>query len=53
MACFARQYLARIYPENTGYAKREYGVTDAELKGDGKAGRTTKYKGDLQAAIRD
>jgi hypothetical protein len=63
MTCLSRQYLARIYPQNTAYAKREYGVTDAELKAyvkranaeiarDRKAGRMTTYKGDLHVAIR-
>ena len=54
----------RVFAEDSDYAKREYGVTDAELdafvkrtdaeiKRDRKAGRITKYKGDIRAAIRD
>ena len=54
----------RVFSEDSDYAKREYGVThaelkafvkraDAELKQDRRAGRVTKYKGDFRAAIRD
>jgi hypothetical protein len=54
----------RVFAEDSHYAKREYGVTvgelktfvkraDAELKQDRRAGRVTKYKGDIRAAIRD
>jgi antitoxin (DNA-binding transcriptional repressor) of toxin-antitoxin stability system len=54
----------RVFSEDSDYAKREYGVTDpeldafvkrtdAEVKRDRKAGRTTKYKGDFRAAIGD
>lgn len=53
----------RVFSEDSDYARREYGVTetelktfvqkaDAELKRDRRAGRVTKYKGDLRAAIR-
>ena len=53
----------RVFSEDSDYAKREYGVseaelksfvkrTDAELKRDRRAGRITKYKGDFRAAIR-
>lgn len=62
MTCFSREYLARLYPENTDYAKREYGVIDAgldafvkrakaEIARDRKAGRMTHYTGDFRAAI--
>lgn len=54
----------RVFSEDSDYAKREYGVTDAELKAfvkradaelkrDRRAGRVTKYKGDLRASVRD
>ena len=54
----------RVFAEDSDYAKREYGVTDteldafvkradAELKRDFMAGRMSKYKGDLRAALRD
>ena len=54
----------RVFAEDSNYAKREYGVTEAELrafvkradkelKQDRRAGRVTKYKGDIRAAIRD
>ena len=54
----------RVVSTDSDYAKREYGVTDAELKAfvkradaelkrDRRAGRVTKYKGDFRAAIRD
>lgn len=54
----------RVFAEDSDYAKREYGVTvgelktfvkraNAELKQDRRAGRVTKYKGDIRAAIRD
>jgi antitoxin (DNA-binding transcriptional repressor) of toxin-antitoxin stability system len=54
----------RVFAEDSDYAKREYGVTDAELDAfvkrvkaetarDRKAGRMTKFKGDFDAAIRD
>ena len=54
----------RVFSEDSNYAKREYGVTDkelkafvkradAELKQDRRAGRITKYKGDFRAALRD
>ena len=54
----------RVFAEDSDYAKREYGVTDAELKAfvkradaelkqDRRAGRVTKFKGDIRAAIRD
>ena len=51
-------------PEDDGYAKREYGVTDselekfvkrtdAELDRDQKAGKMRRFTGDLDAALRD
>ena len=54
----------RVFSEDSDYAKREYGVTDAELKRfvkradaelkqDRRAGRITKYSGDIRAAFRD
>ncbi len=54
----------RVFSEDSDYAKREYGVTAAELKAfvkranaqnarDRRAGRTTRYTGDFNAAIRD
>lgn len=54
----------RVFSEDAGYAKREYGVTDrelaafvkranAELKRDRRAGRLIRYKGDLRAAVGD
>jgi hypothetical protein len=54
----------RVFAEDSDYAKREYGVTDVELnsfvkrmdkelKQDRRAGRVTRYKGDIRAAIRD
>ena len=54
----------RVFSEDSDYAKREYGVTeaelktfvkraDAELKRDRRAGRITRYKGDFRAALRD
>ena len=54
----------RVFAEDSNYAKREYGVTaaelrafgkraDKELKQDRRAGRVTKYKGDIRAAIKD
>ena len=57
-------YGDKIVPVDSDYAKREYDVTDkelkafvkradAELKRDRRAGRITKYKGDIRAAIRD
>ena len=53
----------RLFPRDSDYAKREYGVTDAVLDAfvkrvnaetarERKAGRMTKYKGDFRAAIR-
>jgi len=53
----------RVVAADSDYAKREYGVTDAELdafvkraneeiKRDRKAGRITKYRGDFRAALR-
>ena len=52
----------RVFSEDSDYAKREYGVTeaelkafvrrtDAELKRDRRAGRITQYKGDHRAAL--
>lgn len=52
----------RVVSEDSDYAKREYGVTDAELDAfakrvkaenarDRKAGRLTRYKGDFNAAL--
>ncbi len=54
----------RVFAEDSNYAKREYGVTEAELrafvkradkelKQDRRAGRVTRFKGDIRAAIRD
>ena len=54
----------RVFSEDSDYAKREYGVTDAELdafvkradeelKRERKAGRVTRYKGGFRAALRD
>ena len=54
----------RVFSEDSDYAKREYGVTGAELKAfvkrenarnarDRRAGRLTRYTGDINAAIRD
>ena len=51
-------------PPDEGYAKREYGVTDAELdkfarrmnaelKRDRKAGKIRRFTGNLDAALRD
>ena len=51
-------------PPDDGYAKREYGVTDAELdkftrrmdgelERDRKAGKIRNFSGDLDAALRD
>ncbi len=56
--------MKQTAPKDRDYAKREYGVTDAELKAfvkrvdaelkrDRRAGRVTRYKGDFRAAIRD
>jgi hypothetical protein len=53
----------RVFSEDAEYAKQEYEVTDAELKTfvkrvdaefkqDQRAGRITKYKGDLRAAVK-
>ena len=53
----------QVFSEDSDYARREYGATDAELdafvqraaaelKRDRKAGRMTRYKGDFNAAIR-
>ena len=53
----------RVVSTDSGYAKREYGITDAEMKAfvkradaeikqDRRAGRITKYKGDLRAALK-
>ncbi len=55
--------MVRVFSEDSDYAKREYGATDAELKTfvkrtdaalkqDRRAGRITKYKGDLRAAVK-
>jgi hypothetical protein len=52
-----------VFSEDSDYAKREYGVTDAELdafvkradvelKRDRKAGKITRYTGDFDAAIK-
>jgi hypothetical protein len=52
-----------VFFEDSDYAKREYGVTDAELdafvkrtdaelKRDRKAGKITRYTGDFDAAIK-
>jgi hypothetical protein len=52
----------RVFSEDSDYAKREYGVTDAELdafvkrtdgeiKRERKAGKMTRYNGDFDAAI--
>ncbi|MDB6164911.1 MAG: hypothetical protein JWQ83_51 [Lacunisphaera sp.] len=54
----------RVFAEDSDYAKREYGVTASELKAfvkrvnaqtarDRRAGRMTRYTGNLDAAIRD
>ncbi len=56
--------VSQFLSKDSDYAKREYGVTeaelkafvkraDAELKRDCKAGRITGYTGDIRAAIRD
>ena len=53
----------RVVSTDSDYAKREYGITGAELKAfvkradteikqDRRAGRITKYKGDLRAALK-
>lgn len=53
----------RVFSEDAEYAKREYEVTDAELKTfvkrsdaefkqDQRAGRIAKYKGNLRAAVK-
>jgi antitoxin (DNA-binding transcriptional repressor) of toxin-antitoxin stability system len=53
----------QVFSADTDYARREYGVTeaglgafvqraDAELKRERKAGRTRRYTGDFNAAIR-
>ena len=53
----------RVFAEDSDYAKREYGATDAELdafvkrtdaqiKSDRKAGKMKRYTGDFDAAIR-
>ncbi|MDB6128644.1 MAG: hypothetical protein JWM35_2540 [Verrucomicrobia bacterium] len=53
-----------IYPIDAEYVRKEYGMTEAqmnsfakrmhaELMRDKKAGRTTRFKGDFDAAIRD
>lgn len=52
-----------MFSEDAEYTKREYEVTDAELKTfvkrtdaefkqDQRAGQITKYKGDLRAAVK-
>jgi hypothetical protein len=52
-----------VFSEDAEYTKREYEVTDAELKTfvkrtdaefkqDQRAGQITKYKGDLRAAVK-
>jgi antitoxin (DNA-binding transcriptional repressor) of toxin-antitoxin stability system len=54
----------KVVSTDGDYAKREYGVSaaelraflkraNAELKQDRRAGRVTKYKGDVRAAARD
>lgn len=54
----------KVFSEDSDYAKREYGVTEAELKAfvkranaenarDRRAGRLTRYRGDIRAALRD
>jgi antitoxin (DNA-binding transcriptional repressor) of toxin-antitoxin stability system len=54
----------QVFSEDSDYAKREYGVTDAELDAfvkrmdaelerDRKAGRLRRYKGNLHATLRD
>ncbi|MDD2763560.1 MAG: hypothetical protein PHE83_06255 [Opitutaceae bacterium] len=54
----------QVFSEDSDYAKREYGVTDAELDAfvkrmdaelerDRKAGRLRRYKGNLNATLRD
>jgi hypothetical protein len=61
MAIFSRRRLAELYPEDSAYAKREYGVTDGELdsfvkrmdeelKRDREAGTVRRFSGDLEAA---
>lgn len=53
----------QVFSADTDYARREYGVTDAdleaftkrtdtEIKSERRAGRMTSYKGDFNAAIR-
>jgi len=53
-----------VVPEDTGYAQREYGVTDkeldafvkrmtAELARERRAGKMRRYTGDFNAAIKD
>ncbi len=60
----AAERAHRLLAEDSDYAKREYGVTDAELDAfvkranaeiarDRKSGRMTRYTGDFNAAIRD
>ena len=54
----------RVFAEDSDYAKREYGATeaeldrfvkatDAEVKRDRKAGRMARYQGVFRAATRD
>lgn len=54
----------QVFSADSDYAKSEYGVTDAELDAfvkrmdaelerDRKAGRLRRYKGNLNAALRD
>ncbi|MBI4624091.1 MAG: hypothetical protein HY736_12860 [Verrucomicrobia bacterium] len=67
IACGTKEIALRLtvaLPPDDGYAKREYGVTDAELdkfvrrmdaelEHDRKAGRMRRFTGDLDAALRD
>ena len=54
----------KVFSEDSDYAKREYGVTDAELdafvkrmdeetKRERRAGKIKRYTGDLNALLRD
>ena len=63
-AIFSQRRLAEIYPEDSAYVKREYGVTDEELDAfvkrmdkdterERKAGTITRYAGNFEADIKN
>ena len=63
MAIFSQRRIAEIYPEDSAYAKHEYGVTDEELdtfvkrmdeetERERKAGTITRYTGNFEADIK-